>query len=230
MRSVVVVLPASMWAMIPMFRTLSIATGRSVTLRATLISLLVPEVRKSLVAFRHPVGFFLALDGPTRVLRGVEDLERQLLRHALAAALAGEAHDPAPRQGQPALGPDLDRDLVRGAADTAGLDLEQRGGVAQRGVEDLDRLLLRLLAGSGQGVVDHPLGGRTLAVAHDHVHELGDRLRLVDGIGRDDTLDRTAATRHQAAALPFSRLAPYFERAFLRFLVPAVSRVPRMMW
>src|SRR5207244_2285460 len=49
-------------------------------------------------------------------------------------------------------------------------------------------------------------------------------------VGRDDTLDGTVAARHQAAALPFSRFAPYFDRAFLRFLVPAVSSVPRMMW
>src|SRR5712692_3145037 len=152
---------------------------------------------ESLVAFRHPVGFFLALDRPACVLGSVADLER---------------------------------DLVGGAADAARLHLQQRSGIAKRRLEHLERLLLGLLAGARKRVVDHLLGGRTLAPAHDHVHELGDRLRLVDRVGRDDTLDWTAATRHQAAALLFSRLAPYLERAFLRFLVPAVSRVPRMMW
>src|SRR4029077_14437301 len=117
-----------------------------------------------------------------------------------------------------------------GASDTARLDLQQRRRVAQRRLEHLERLLLRLLAGARKRVVDDLLGSRALAPAHDHDHELGNRLRLVDGVGRDDTLDRTAAARHQAAALLFSRLAPYFERAFLRFLVPAVSSVPRMMW
>ena len=38
MRSVVVVFPASMCAMIPMFRTFSIATGRSAIFNAKLIS------------------------------------------------------------------------------------------------------------------------------------------------------------------------------------------------
>src|SRR5229473_2530516 len=185
---------------------------------------------ESLVAFRHSVGFFLALDCSTRVLGGVEDLERKLLGHALPATLARETHDPAAGEGKPALGPDLDWDLVGGAADSARLHLQQRGGVAKGRLEDLERLLLGLLAGTRKRVVNHLLGGRTLASAHDHVHELGDRLRLVDGIGRDDTLDWAAAARHQAAALLFSRLAPYFERAFLRFLVPAVSSVPRMMW
>src|SRR5207247_10052807 len=125
---------------------------------------------------------------------------------------------------------DLDRHLVGGAADPPRLDLAQRRGVAQREVEHLERLLLRLLGGAAERVVDDLFGGLALAPAHDHVDELGDRLGLVHGGGRDDTLDGTVAARHQAAALPFSRFAPYFDRAFLRFLVPAVSSVPRMMW
>src|ERR1700693_944451 len=108
MRSVVVVLPASMWAMIPMFRVLSIETGRSVILSAKLISLeLVPEMGESLVAFCHPVGFFFALDRPTRVLGGVKDLERQLLGHALAATLTGKPNDPPAGEREPALRPSL---------------------------------------------------------------------------------------------------------------------------
>src|ERR1700704_2966018 len=216
--------------MIPMFRTLSIATGRSCIFNATLISLLVPEVGESLVAFRHPVGFLFALERSTGVLGSVKQLKRELLRHALPATLASETNDPAARQGEPALRANLDRNLVGGATDAPRLDLQQRSRVAKRQVEDLQRLLLGLLAGSAERVIDDLLGGRPLALAHDYVHELGDRFRLVDRIGRDDTLDWTAATRHQAAALLFSRLAPYLERAFLRFLVPAVSRVPRMMW
>src|SRR5216683_341194 len=219
-----------MCAMIPMFRTLSITTGRSCIFSAKLISLSVPEVGESLVAFRHPMGFFLPLDGPARVLGRVEQLERELLRHALPAPLPRETDDPAAGERQATLRPDLDRYLVGGAAHAARLDLQQRGGVAQRRLEHLERLLLRLLAGARKRVVDDLLGSRTLATAHDHVHELGNRLRLVNRVGRDDTLDWAAAARHQAAALLFSRLAPYFERAFLRFLVPAVSSVPRMMW
>src|SRR5581483_811112 len=229
MRSVVVVLPASMCAMIPMFRVFSIETGRSAIFNATFISL-VPEVAESLVALGHPVGFFLALHRATGVLGGVENLERQLLGHTLPAPLAGKPNDPAPRQGQPAIRPDLDRHLVRRAADPPRLHLEQRRRVADRQLEHLERLLLRLLARALQRVVHDPLRGRPLPAAHHYVDELRDGLGLVDGVGRDDTLDRSVSTRHQAAALPFSRLAPYFERAFLRFLVPAVSRVPRMMW
>src|SRR5581483_7263821 len=194
------------------------------------VHLSVPEVRERFVALGHPVGLLFALHGPAGVLGGIEDFECQLLRHTFPATLPRETNEPAAGQREPPLRADLDRDLVGRATDTAGFHLEQGRDVAERLVEDLERLLLRLLAGPGEGVVHDALRRRALAAAHHHVDELGDRLGLIDGIGRDDTLDRTASARHQAAALLFSRLAPYFERAFLRFLVPAVSSVPRMMW
>src|SRR5438132_7174653 len=136
-----------MCAMIPIFRTLSMATGRSCIFSATFISL-VPEVRESFVAFSHPVGLLFALHRTAGVLRSIDDLVRELLRHALSAALARKTNDPAAGEGEPALRADLDGDLIRGAADAPRFDLEQRGGVAQGHVEDLERLLLGLLAGA----------------------------------------------------------------------------------
>src|ERR1700682_2248004 len=109
--------------MIPMFRVLSIATGRSCIFSATLISLLVPEVGETLVVFRHSVGFFLTLDRSTGVLGGVQQLERELLGHALPATLASETDNPAARQGKPALRSDLDPHLVGGATAPPRLDL-----------------------------------------------------------------------------------------------------------
>src|ERR671924_1630563 len=134
-----------MCAMIPMFRTFSIAVGRSDIFSATFIFSLVPEVRESFVAFGHPVGLLFALDRTAGVLRSIENLERELLAHPLPAPLPRETDEPAPGERQPALRPDLDRDLVRRAADAPGFDLQQRRGVAQRQVEDLQRLLLGLL-------------------------------------------------------------------------------------
>src|SRR5689334_15190192 len=108
MRSVVVVFPASMCAMIPMFRVFSIETGRSAIFSAKLISLstgsggppheicdfagtpglLLPsvpvycssvsKVRESLVAFGHPVGLFLSLHGAASVLGRVQQFKCQL--------------------------------------------------------------------------------------------------------------------------------------------------------
>src|SRR5258708_20461648 len=110
-RSRVVVLPGWICAMMPVFRTLSIATGRSCILSATLISLLVPEVGESLVAFRHSVGFLFALHRSTRVLGSVKQLECELLRHALPATLPRETDDPPARQGAPPLRPPPPRNL-----------------------------------------------------------------------------------------------------------------------
>src|SRR5260370_30323974 len=98
-----------MCAMILMFRTLSITPGRSCIFSAKLISLSVPEVGESLVAFRHPMGFFLPLDGPARVLARVEQLERELLRHALPAPLPRETDDPAAGAAQAPPPPRLSR-------------------------------------------------------------------------------------------------------------------------
>src|SRR2546423_2899510 len=92
-----------MCAMIPMFRTLSMATGRSCIFSATFISL-VPEVRESFVAFGHPVGLLFALHRAAGVLRSVENLESELLGHTFPAPLACETDDPAaggPPPGRP---------------------------------------------------------------------------------------------------------------------------------
>src|ERR1700686_4155766 len=109
--------------MIPMFRTLSITTGRSCIFSATLISLLVPEVGESLVAFRHPVGFLFALDRPPRVLGRVKQLERELLRHAFPASLPSETDDPAAGQRQAALRRDFRYAELGRATRHAGLGL-----------------------------------------------------------------------------------------------------------
>src|SRR5579863_4683504 len=125
-----------MWAMIPMFRVFSSGNARAAT--ATAIS--VPEVREGFVRLGHLVGVFLALDGRAHAVRGVHELAGKFLGHALAAATARVADDPAPRERLTAVVPDLDRDLVRGAADPLRLDLEDRGHVADGLVEDVQRL------------------------------------------------------------------------------------------
>src|SRR5207248_11174351 len=144
------------------------------------VLLLVPEMAESLVAFGHPVGLFLPLHGAAGVVGSVEQLEGELLGHTLPPALARETHEPAPGEGEPALGPDLDRDLVGGAAHPPGLDLQQRRGVAYGGVEDLHGLALGLAAGAAEGVVHVLLGFRAFAVAHDYVYVLGHNLSGVD--------------------------------------------------
>src|SRR3979490_2069928 len=128
MRSVVVVFPASMWAMMPMFRTLSSAEARPLFGSA---NFLVPEVAKGLVAFSHLVRLFAALDGGAHPVGGVHHLSGELLLHRFPRSGPGVTDDPAPGQRRAAVGPDLDGHLVGGTTDPAGLDLEHRRGVLQ---------------------------------------------------------------------------------------------------
>src|ERR1039458_50816 len=111
MRSVVVVLPASMCAMIPMFRqrfrgivraTVSISHSARRTLRViqirfkqdgetlpipcSLYSALPAVVGECLVGLGHAVYIFLLLHRRTATIRSIKQLGGQLLHHALLAA------------------------------------------------------------------------------------------------------------------------------------------------
>src|ERR1700680_1468272 len=100
MRSVVVVLPASMWAMMPIFlhrsngtcldtafflssfcdscfrNSCSLAT-KPVNFKPLIIAELPAIVGKSLVGFRHAVDIFLLLDGGATIVAGVEQFIAQ---------------------------------------------------------------------------------------------------------------------------------------------------------
>src|SRR5690348_15120774 len=107
MRSVVVVLPASTCAMIPMFRVRSIATDR-MSRRGAMMTLVVwaqahlPKryvflpavVRESLVGVGHLVDVLALLDRVATVLRGVDDLVGEAILHRLLVALAGVLDEP----------------------------------------------------------------------------------------------------------------------------------------
>src|SRR5262249_41235688 len=142
MRSVVVVLPASMWAMIPMFRTRSsavcVATAKSLCFSLPAV------VREGLVCLRHAVHVVLALERAALLVERVQDLVRKLLAHVLLATVAREGHEPADRQrARPALRY-LDGHLVVGAADAAAPDLEHGRDRLHGLLEHLDGRLARL--------------------------------------------------------------------------------------
>src|SRR5262249_12396639 len=109
MRSVVVVLPASMWAMMPKLRTLlrSVSTSFCATEVFSFAQMLLlsfaPDaalpratkspavVREGAVCLGHLVGVLTPLDGGAQAVAGVEDLVRQTLDHRLLPALPREA-------------------------------------------------------------------------------------------------------------------------------------------
>src|SRR4029079_16382616 len=120
-----------MWAMIPMFRVLASGTWR---VMATALRGLPLEMAEGLVGLRHLVGVLASLDRRAEVVHGVHELGRELLRHALAAALAGGVHEPAHAEREPAIAADLDRDLVGCATDAGPLDTRYTRRGAARGV------------------------------------------------------------------------------------------------
>ena len=77
-----------------------------------------------LVGFGHFVGIFTFLHSAAGVVGSIHDLACQALGHGSLAAGAGVSGQPAQTQGLTAVGPDLDRYLIGGAADTAGLYLK----------------------------------------------------------------------------------------------------------
>src|SRR5690606_33363120 len=83
-------------------------------------------VREGLVGLGHLVRVLAALDRGAEAVAGVEDLVHQALGHRLLATLPGVADQPAQGQRGAAARLDLDRHLVGGATDTAGLDLQGR--------------------------------------------------------------------------------------------------------
>src|SRR5256885_12976996 len=92
---------------------------------------------EGLVGLGHLVRVFTSLDRRAEAVHRVHELCGELLAHALAAALAGGLDQPADAERKASIAADLDRDLVGGAADAAGLDLDDRRPVAHRGFPDL---------------------------------------------------------------------------------------------
>src|SRR3989442_1322028 len=150
MRSVVVVLPASIWAMIPMLRVFSseycrstsaslppydsLHEKRGVRLRPPLHFVLwLPAImRERLVGLRHLVRVFSLLHGGAAVAGGIEQLGGQLVGHAPLGPPTGGADDPPHGERRAPIRSHLDRHLVRRAADPARLDLDGRLHIVDR--------------------------------------------------------------------------------------------------
>src|SRR6202008_3797354 len=126
MRSVDVVLPASMCAMIPMLRgSSSLNALAMILLYKTPGFIKLPAiVRESLVGFGHAVHIFLLLDGAAARISRVDDFLGELVDHGLARALPRILQEPANRQRLAPERIDFHGHLIVGAADAAGFDFD----------------------------------------------------------------------------------------------------------
>src|SRR3954449_11979685 len=182
MRSVVVVLPASMCAMIPMLRVLASWPllsaiphsslfgsacgargspgpagddgGRWTDVTSGGVTRMSPAVvREGLVRLGHLVRVLAALDRRTQTVARVEQLVHQALGHRLLATGPAVLDQPAQAERGLARGADLDRDLVGRPTDAAALDLDRRLHVVQRALERDDRVGVALGAAPLEGAV-----------------------------------------------------------------------------
>src|SRR5262245_33056897 len=198
MRSVVVVLPASICAMIPMFRYWAMGVVRAMrgTFSTGFLARLPAVMGERLVGVGHFMGVFALLDGVAASIEGVEQLGGEFLGHAVARAVARGLDDPADGERLTALRANLDRNLVGGAADAAGADFDSGLHILQRLVEGGDRILLELGLDVVEGAVDDTLGDRLLATLHQRVHELREHDIAELGVRQDFTLFSCATTGH----------------------------------
>src|SRR5690349_10830488 len=188
-------------------------------------------MRERLVRFGHAVRVFLLLHRIAFTLRRRDDFGGELLGHGLLVAVARVRDEPAHRERGPALGTNFDRNLVRRTANSATFDFDDGLEVRKRLLEHVHARLAGARLDEIHRAVKHALGRRLLALQHDGVDELRNRLAVVARIGEYGALDRLLAAAHflppAAPALGF--LVPYLERLWLRPFTPDASRVPRTM-
>src|SRR6202022_4786017 len=187
MRSVDVVFPASMCAMIPMLRVSSSLNARAIlSFQVPLLrnSFLPAIMRERLVRFRHAVHVFLLLHGPAARIRRVNQLIRELVHHGLACALPRILQQPAYRQRLPAERIHFHRNLVVRAAHASRLNLQQRLHVLDGLLENFQRIVVGLLRHLVHRAVKHPLRRRLLAFPHHRADELLHDVAAIDRVGR----------------------------------------------
>src|SRR5437016_8925777 len=201
MRSVVVVLPASMWAMMPMFLQRSngtvldtafffssLRTSCSPTVFAGVLktspkitqlpdfentrSHLPPVMRKGLVGLRHTVNVFFLLDGRAPAIGRIQQLVGQLVDHSLFRAATRIRNQPTDSQRGAPVRIHFNRHLVVRAANPPGFHFEQRLAVLDRLLEELQRLVSAFLLQASQSFIKDALGRALLARPHHRVNEL----------------------------------------------------------
>src|SRR5258705_2916854 len=153
-----------------------------------------------LVGLGHLVRLFFAANRASGVVHRVDELAGQRVRNGLPRTLPRGLDEPAHRERGPAVGADLNWDLIRRTTDTAGLDLDEGHRVLQCELEDLDARLARRRLGLRERAVDDALGGRALTALHELVVELRERHVAVLAVGRGLAFLRTSSTWHATSS------------------------------
>src|SRR5712691_378491 len=198
MRSVDVVFPASICAMIPMLRVSSslnalpmvpetalLSPARVATASLTSIPNPLPTVmREGLVGLRHAVHVFFFLDRPAARIGGVNQLIREFVGHRLARPFSRILQQPANRQRLPPKRLHFHRNLVVRAAHAPRFHFQHRLHVFHGLLENLQRIIVRFLRHLVHRAVKHSLRRRLLAFPHHRADELLHQVIGIDRVGR----------------------------------------------
>src|SRR6185295_4755250 len=117
-------------------------------------------MREGLVGIGHAMRILPPLYCDASIVGGIEELPGEPLFHRVFGTAARARDQPADRKSLAAVGAHLDRDLVGGAADSAGAHLDCRADIAERVVEDPDRILAAALGDAVERAVDDALSDR----------------------------------------------------------------------
>ena len=167
----------------------------------TLLNFLPPEMCEGLVGLGHLVSILTLLDSGAEAVAGVHYLAGKALLHGLLAALAGVQREPAQAESLTALGTDLDRHLVGGAAHAAGLDFQAGHDVVHGLGESLKGILPGLVFDYIERIVHDLLCDALLAVQHDAVDELGHQHAVIHRIRQDLSLGNVTSSGHYTSIL-----------------------------
>jgi len=137
------------------------------------------EVRKCLVGLSHPMRIFPLLDGGTLVAGSIHQFASQTCSHITAAAFTCILNEPAHCQRLPASHTYFHGDLISSTTDTSRLDFDQRRGVLERILKDLETRPLRALLNQSKRIVDHTRSKTFLAALHDVVDKFGDHFAVI---------------------------------------------------
>src|SRR5207247_9992203 len=122
---------------------------------------------------------------------------RQLLLHRLAVAARTRVADKPPdAERQAAVRVHFDRHLIVRPADAPRFDFEARLDVVDRLLEDFQRIVAGLLLDDVEALLDDPLGGAPLPVAHHAADELAHQRALIDRIRLDVALRDFSSSWH----------------------------------
>src|SRR5450759_466999 len=191
-------------------------------------------VRVRLVRLCHPVDIRLLLEGGASFRNRVNHLICYLLDHRLASAFLRGIDDPFHAQVDTTARVNLNRYLKCSSTDSAGFHLNQGSAFLNSLLENFNARLRAFPVDHFDSSIYNTLCLDLLTLLEDLVDDVVQQFAVVDRISRSWLAELPLLPRHYLppffAAAPFlARLAPYFERAFIRLATPAVSSVPRMM-